>query len=445
MQCSTLVARNAVTRTTIDGVEHIIVSSRTLPDNIVMNGGLYPADEIESSYETLERTPAPLEHPHDSNGNFLTAVDPVAINNFYVGAYNANVRRENGRVLLDKVINVQEALKTDRGKRLLDRIDELETSDDPRPVHTSVGVFLDVEELDAPQRNEAGLEYTWVARNMYFDHDALLLESVGAAQPHQGVGMAVNRSGLEMDVQHHELTANELVTIEVTPGDNMSAGEIYSALEDAIRKPPLNGQYIEEYYPEDGKVVFWSGEILFSAPYKITDGIAQIVGIPLPVERDVTYVPRTNQTGDLMKKLIIEALAAAGVTVNAEISDAELKIEYDKLTDNAEKDQVVPGDNAEAIGLAITNAMKPLTDKIDGLEAKINQTGEAELERLAGLIGNNEKYPGIDAAAAKKLGVETLTSMVANCTPAHGIPDLSLVGNNDSWKDLDMPNAKKEG
>ena len=39
MQCRTLVNKDAVKRVTIDGAEHIIVSSATLPDDIVMNGG----------------------------------------------------------------------------------------------------------------------------------------------------------------------------------------------------------------------------------------------------------------------------------------------------------------------------------------------------------------------------------------------------------------------
>ena len=40
IQCRTTVNRDAVRRESIDGVEHIIVSSSTLPDDIVMNGGL---------------------------------------------------------------------------------------------------------------------------------------------------------------------------------------------------------------------------------------------------------------------------------------------------------------------------------------------------------------------------------------------------------------------
>ena len=174
VQCSTRIHKADISRSSIAGVEHIVVSSATLPDNVVMNGGLYPAEEIEKGFATLERTLAPVEHPVDSNGNFLSASDPVAIHGFHAGAFNTNVRRENGRVLVDKTVNVQEALKTERGKRLLDRINELETSDSPRPIHTSVACFLEVEELAEPQTNAVGDEFTWIARNMVFDHVAIV-------------------------------------------------------------------------------------------------------------------------------------------------------------------------------------------------------------------------------------------------------------------------------
>ena len=47
VQCSSTVDKSAVSREIRDGAEHIIISSFTMPDNIVMNGILYPAAEIK--------------------------------------------------------------------------------------------------------------------------------------------------------------------------------------------------------------------------------------------------------------------------------------------------------------------------------------------------------------------------------------------------------------
>lgn len=437
IQCATEVDRNAVSRKSIDGVEHIIVSSHTLPDDIVMNGGLYPADEIEGSFATLERTLAPIEHPTDSAGNFISASDPSAIHNFYAGAFNENVVRTDGRVSLDKVINVQEALKTDRGRRLLDRIEELETSDDPRPVHTSTGVFLEVEELDAPQANEAGQEYTWIARNMVFDHDAILLGSVGAAQPHQGVGMGVNAEGGDIAVQTAVLNAEgDLVTVETDPGDEMSHSEIREALDEAIRRPPLRGDWVTEVFED--RVVFWSDELLFSAPYVMDGKLARIVGIPVPVDRDVTYTPKTNEEGDAMKELMLAALAEAGVTVNADISDEDLLAKYNALQTAAASTDDAGDSDDTGIAAAVTNALKPFVEKLDGLEAKVNQADTQKVDGLVELVGNSDKYPGLTVEGAKKLDVGVLESMAANCTPAHGVP-FTVVTNNGGHKPYEMP------
>ncbi len=168
-----------------NGRDLIIVPSATLPDDVVMNGILYPADEIAKSFASLERTPAPLGHP-TINGQFVSASDPEGINIGYIGAWNENVRRENGRVFLDKVIDVEFASRTHGGKDVLNAIEKGE------PVHTSTGLYLDLE--DAP----ADAPYKRIGRNMHFDHDAILLDQQGAATPEQGVGMMVNGEQIEV-------------------------------------------------------------------------------------------------------------------------------------------------------------------------------------------------------------------------------------------------------
>ena len=170
-----------------NGRDVIIVPSATLPDNVVMNGLLYPAEEIEKSYKQLERKPAPLGHPM-VNGQFVSASDPEGINLFGCGAWNENVRRENGRVFLDKVIDVKRANQSEEGKAVLAAIEA------GGPVHTSTGLYCNIEESDGADG------YTHTARNFDFDHDAILIGEDGAATPEQGVGMLVNSQG-----QHEQI------------------------------------------------------------------------------------------------------------------------------------------------------------------------------------------------------------------------------------------------
>lgn len=167
-----------------DGREYLVVPSVTLPDNIIMNGGKYLADEIAASYKGLEGTPAPLGHPK-RNGVEIPAMDPLAINAYHIGATNRNVRRVGGKVHVEKWIDVLRANESEGGRRVLEAIKK------KKPIHTSTGVFARQELVTN------GDGYNWIARNLRFDHDAILLDEPGAAGPDEGVGMLVNSKGEE--------------------------------------------------------------------------------------------------------------------------------------------------------------------------------------------------------------------------------------------------------
>ena len=431
IQCATVVDKSAVTREVINGVEHVIVSSFTLPDNIVMNGGLYPADEIANSFKSLERTLAPIEHPHDVDGNFISASDPDAIHNFHAGAFNVNVTQENGRIHIEKHINVPEAMKTDRGRRLLDRINEIETNDSPRAIHTSTGIFLEVEETKEIMTNADGAEYNWIARNMVFDHDAILLDSIGAAQPNQGVGMAINSDGEETSVQTFMM--DNVDFIATPPEDELSHEEIRDLLHDAINVSPIRGDWIVRVF--NAIVIFELDNQLFSAPYLIENGIARIVGIPLTVERDETFTPKVNQKGDDMKEAILLALNAANIETK-DLDDDQLLAAYNELQANQFNSDDENASNEQATELAdvVANALKPLVDKIDGLEQKVNQKDDDELTQLAEIVGNSDNYKNLDADQAKILPLETLKAMAANCQTSTGVPG-GFINNDDGSDD----------
>lgn len=439
LQCSSQVDK--IRRETIDGVEHIIISSYTMPDNIVMNGILYPAEEIAKSFKSLENTLAPIEHPVNSDGNFISATDPMAIHNFHAGAFNQNVKQENGRLHIEKFVNVQEALKSERGKRLLDRIEEIETNDNFRPIHTSTGVFLLVDELEKPKMNANKQQYNFVASELLFDHDAILLDTVGAAQPNQGVGMAVNSDGKELEVNHYELNAEDLENNPVPDKNEMSHEEIRDALFSAINVPPINGDWIDQVF--ESEFIFSVGDLLFSAPYTLIEGVAKIVGIPLPVERDVTFKPKTNnQKGDAMKELLVNALKAAGIETK-DLDDAQLLAKYNELQANQSNEEKEHNDDsvgADSIAKAVTNALSPIVEKLDVLETKLNAKDDDELNKLAEIVGNSDKYAGLTVDACKSLKLEDLKNMAANCATSHGLPFVNNIeGGNDSLKPTEMP------
>lgn len=178
----------AVRKEKRNGRDLVIVPSATLPDDVVMNGIKYPAAEIEASFMTLNRSPAPLGHPI-INGKFVSARDPEGINVGYIGAWNENVRRKDGRVYLDKVIDVEVANRSEGGKAVLEAIAK------GLPIHTSTGLVAKLEAVNG------ATDHKHLARSIIFDHDAILLNEDGAATPEQGVGMLVNAAGQDEEIE----------------------------------------------------------------------------------------------------------------------------------------------------------------------------------------------------------------------------------------------------
>jgi hypothetical protein len=152
-----------------------------MPDDVVMNEVKYPADEIRNSFMSLDQTPAPMGHPL-VDGKFVSASHPLGLNLAYAGAWNSNPRQKNGRVFMDKMVDIEVAQQSEKGRRLLNAIEKAE------PIHTSTGLYCYLEAAE----NDG---YKFIARDIEFDHDAILLDEEGAATPAEGVGIFVNREG----------------------------------------------------------------------------------------------------------------------------------------------------------------------------------------------------------------------------------------------------------
>lgn len=185
---TTKVNNKTIRKETYNGREHWVLSSYTLPANVIMNGGLYTPEQIDRHYEGIEGTLAPLGHPV-MDGQFISAFSAEGINQGHVGAWNRNVKKSGNRVHVEKWIDIEVANQSEKGQELIERIEAIERGDDVLPIHTSIAVFL--EQLE-PSEEQKAMGAEWVADIKSVDHDAILLHEVGAATPEQGVGMMVN-------------------------------------------------------------------------------------------------------------------------------------------------------------------------------------------------------------------------------------------------------------
>lgn len=387
---TTAVNSASIRRETRNGRAVIVVPSATLPDNVVMNRIMYPADVIEAGYKTLERTPAPLGHPA-VNGVYINANDPEAINGFWVGAWNENVRRENGRVKLDKVIDVQRAESTDEGKRLLEAINK------QKPMHTSTGLRLTVNEVEHD-------DYDRVATAMIGDHDCFLLDQAGAATPEQGVGVFVNSAGEQVEVVNSELVLNE---------------ELPGSMEDMRRE--LNRVAEDKYgsgYVDDfnaDSVIFYQMEDdkAYKVGYAVMDGEIKLSDQRQEVQRKTTWEAVTNTIRNTLSKMFGNTPGkpheAAGLQTNSQTSTEENQMTTEELQAMLDKQaETLQANQAQAIA----DAVKPLQDKLDAINAEAEATAKAEKETLESTVVE-AKLATEDEA--KALDVNALRIMARNC------------------------------
>ncbi|PLT95489.1 hypothetical protein BMJ34_20855 [Sinorhizobium medicae] len=331
----------AVRKEKRNGRDVVIVPSATLPDNIIMNGIMYPADEIEKSYVSLNRTPAPLGHP-TINGKFVSARDPEGINLGYIGAWNENVRRENGRVFLDKVIDVEVANRSPGGKEVLAAIEKGE------PVHTSTGLLANLEAVSNAS------DHKHIARNIQFDHDAILLNESGAATPEQGVGMLVNANGEQEEI--------EVINSSLT--------------EEADREIDWAGTRLVEALRRRENIGIWD---------KVKAAIMEAVGSG--------RVPSTNRKEDDMP-----------------VSDEQFKSLSDEVKTLSESMAKI----GDTIGAAVANAVKPLVDAQNEMVA--NQKTKEEAEK-AELVVKVVKANVLSESAAKELTLNALKELASKAEP----------------------------
>jgi len=351
----------AIRREKRNGRDVVIVPSATLPDNVVMNRIKYVPDEIEKGFMTLNGTLAPFGHPQ-VNGDFVSASDPAGLAVGYIGAHNENVRRENGRVLIDKVIDVEVANQSPNGKAVMAAINA------GKPVHTSTGLLCS---LDAPD----GDDHDHIARNMYFDHDAILLNEAGAATPDQGVGMMVNAAGEKLDV------INSTLEQQADEEVGYAAMRLAQALERKERASETSG---------------------FLA--KILDAIG--IG---------RATPQTNESEDTMAD---------------ENQSTDLSKRVDALSEEM-------GKMPETVANAIAAALKPLTDAQAETVANAKAADDVELAgHVAAIVKANmmdEATAGeLTLNAARKLAETAKPKGAAPLNPA-------FVGNDQAKDGFQLP------
>lgn len=367
-----------------NGREHFVIPSFTLPDNIIMNGGMYPAEEIAKSFKSLEGTLAPVGHPV-VNGKPIIATRPEAINAHYVGVWNHKVVRDESskRVYIEKWVDIEFASKFEQGQRLLDAINA------GLPLHTSTGLHCEREQA-AP--GTAG--YTWIARNMRFDHDAILFDEPGAATPESGVGLMVNSADLVVNAHLPALETNQAL--------ENSYGEKKERLQAALREvygTASDSPWVEDF--SDSAVIFYMGGYKMVS-YEL-DGPAVVLGDTVTEMRSRTEFVAKGAT-------VVTSLALVGNGVECEPV---------KPIDEPESDLEMKPEELQA---AIAKALEPVTARLDAVteenkalrESLETNTKRADEENRAAVVAAKPELELV----ANSLSGEPLVALLASVQTA---------------------------
>lgn len=362
-------------------------------DDIVMNGRLYPADQLAAGVASLEGKPAPAGHPKSKEGKFISALNGEALASAWIGSYVRNARHEGGRTMVDVVVNEAQAKAHPDGARLVERLDAAIAGTNSDPIHVSTGLMMQPITANGESR---GKKYSSIVTNIQYDHLAILLNERGAATPEEGVGMFVNADG-EQEVEsvivntepEDRRTRGLIGWIKKLIGneDDLSFDQIYSGLQSML---PADS-WIREVY---SKSFIWSDKEnrLWRQDYNVaSDSSLSFVGEPVEVVRQVKYEPIEKET-DPMKTAILAALNAAGIS-SAGLDDSQLLAAYNLL-------QAKP----------LQEAVNAANSKLAEIEAAANAAKTAELDALAASLAVNSVLTVDDL---KALGLDRLKAIKA--------------------------------
>lgn len=375
-------SKSKISTQIIDGKEHIVINDVVpIVDDIVMNGIFYPSDEINKSYMTLNDNLMPLDHPRINNEN-VSALNPQAINNYYIGAWGRNVRKVGDKVLMDAYIDRKFAESTEKGRMLVNRLDDMMSGKNTTPIHVSTGLTY---QADHQSGTSKGKRYASIARNMKFDHVAILTDKQGAATPEDGVGIFVNSNG------------------EKTPLETVS-------LADCTEEPPTNviKQTIKDVFK--------------------------------------TFQFNKKEEYDPMKEKILLALNAAGVKTDG-LSDEQLLAAYNEQTAKKAIDEKKAADDEEKKKKAdeeqknATNAQAPdwaksLIAEVAELKTAVNASTEKELSVKRDAV--KAKF-NMSQTAVNALSGEPLDALYAQCVSSAPINGGYASNSDNSLLNMEAP------
>lgn len=197
-------------------------------NNSKMNRVLYPEDENSKGMHTMNGKPIVLSHPSTESGANVSVFTPEGID-FYSGSKSKMPYVKNNIWYTDTDIDEKKLRAAQNGDYFADRLEQ------GLPIGVSTGLLFEA-------NNESGDGYDMVARNMEFDHLAMLHESEAPA----GGDATVMRFNGE-DVK--AFCVNELIDSLTTEQEDSFFKRIYNRL-----MPKVDEHITKRYNEQDTNI-----------------------------------------------------------------------------------------------------------------------------------------------------------------------------------------------
>lgn len=369
-------------------------------DDIVMHRVLYPGKELRKGVASLNGRIAPIGHPKNDAGQYISANSADALLTSYAGIVCKNARHEGGRTLTDLHINVAMANAHPKGAEVVRWCEAALNGEQPDPMHVSTGLVANMIESPGESR---GKPYDRIATDIRYDHLAVLPGARGAATPDDGVGMFNDGEGNTSPVATLELKDGPedrrfeglmgWVRKLLTNSSELSFSQIERGLQTGLP----DGAWTREVFP---RYAIWSDGQgrMFRQNYTVSaDGSVAWADSPEEVREERSYEPVANQSKDVtMKELIIMALNAAGVDVSKLTTDSALLSAYNQLVGNAAKAPI------ESQLSAVNAELTTLKTAAQAADAAALETLANELAAGGGMLTAND-YKAMGLARCREL------------------------------------------
>jgi len=449
--------------TVIEGVTHMIRDS-------VMNRGLYTAKAFDELAKDLmasnARIPAPLSHPSDEQGNFISANDPLIMSAHNVFAFDSDWRLVGDKLVSNTYIDMKRAAENENAAWLIERINNRQ------PIDRSTGLELYIVEENGIGPD--GEEYDWRVESVAnLDHSAILNpeSEPGAKNNTEAVGMFTNGNG-ESAVEVAELHVNACspnLSLPLAPADyewnETEAVNRIRKFSGSESAPSTNyRKFFMEFDANNvgdfGAYKMPFADVIDGRPYAVPAALEAInaesvaesdrqriianvehykskmektmpnsklaqflnwlgkkfgVNAEMEYNRFVVNNIEYNEV-DPMKEKILAALNAAGVKTEGLDDDALFAAYNESMKPKAKVEDEEEMDNAGGKGKTkeknseVLEAVNALAEEIKQLKAANAAAAQAEIDAVAAQVAN----AGImDLEDAKKLSVKSLNGLLA--------------------------------